>query len=109
MKRFGHIIVSACIETLNLVAPAVARSQHEHGHRAAGATPRLEDGNAIHLRQTDVQNDRIVRFRFAQIVAFLAIERAVDDVPGVRQRGGKLTIEIWVVLDHEEAHGSLLR
>ena len=37
------------------------------------------------------------------------VERTVDDVPGVRQRGGKLTIEVWIVLDHEEAHGLLLR
>jgi hypothetical protein len=109
MKGFGHVIVSACIETLDLVAPAVAGSQHEHGHRAAGATPRLKDGNAIHLRETDIQNDRVVRLRFAQIVPFLAIERAVDDVSGVGQRGGKLTVKIWIVLDHEEAHGSLLR
>ncbi len=109
MKRFCHVIVSACIEALNLVTPAVARSQHQHGHRAASATPCLKDGNAIHLRQTDVQNDRIVGFRFAQIVAFLAVESAVDDIAGVRQRGGKLTIEIWIVLDHEEAHGLVLR
>jgi hypothetical protein len=42
-------------------------------------------------------------------VAFLAIESAVDDVPGIRQCGGKLTIEIWIILDHEETHGLFLR
>jgi hypothetical protein len=42
-------------------------------------------------------------------MALLAVERAVDDVAGVGQRRGELAIEIGIVLDDEEAQGSLLR
>ena len=42
-------------------------------------------------------------------MALLAIEGAVDDVAGVGQRSGELAIEVWIVLDHEEAQGIILR
>jgi hypothetical protein len=34
MKRLGDIIVGAGIEALHLVAPAVARGEDQHRHRA---------------------------------------------------------------------------
>jgi hypothetical protein len=41
-------------------------------------------------------------------VALLAIEGAVDDVAGVGKRSGELAIQVWIVLDHEEAQGIFL-
>ena len=109
MKRLGDIIVGAGIEALHLVAPAVARGEHEHRHRAAGAAPGFQHRNAVHFRQTDIENDRVVGFQLAEIMALLAVEGAIDDIAGVGQRSGKLAIEIGVVLDHEEAQGIILR
>src|SRR5260370_5123470 len=39
VKRLGDIVVRANVEALNLVAPAVARSQDEDRHEAARAAP----------------------------------------------------------------------
>src|SRR5262245_44523722 len=41
-------------------------------------------------------------------MALLAIEGAVDDVAGVGKRSGELAIQVWVVLDYEEAQGIIL-
>ena len=109
MKWLGDIIVGAGVEALHLVAPAVARGQHEHRHGAAGAAPGFQDRDAVHLRQADIENDRVVGFGLAEIMALLAVEGAIDDIAGVGQRGGELAVEIGVVLDHEEAQGIILR
>src|SRR5262245_18247700 len=36
-------------------------------------------------------------------MALLAVESAVDDVAGVGKSSGELAIQVWVVLDYEEA------
>ena len=109
MERLGDIIVGAGVEALHLVAPAVARGQHQHRHGAAGAAPGFQHRNAVHLRQADVEDDGVVGLGLAEIMALLAVEGAVDDIAGVGQRGGELAVEIGVVLDDEEAQGDPLR
>ena len=108
MKWLGDIIIGAGIKALHLVAPAVARRQHEYRHGAPCSAPGFQDRDAVHFRQTDIKNDRVVGFGFAEIMAFLAIEGAIDDIAGVGQRSGELAIEIRIVLDHEEAQGIIL-
>jgi hypothetical protein len=39
----------------------------------------------------------------------LAVERAIDHITGIRQSRRKLTVEIRVVLNNEQAHASLQR
>jgi hypothetical protein len=41
VERLGHIVVGAGVDAGHLVAPAVARGQHQHRHLAALATPFL--------------------------------------------------------------------
>src|SRR5204862_1277851 len=103
MEGFGDVVVGAGVKTLNLVAPAVARGQYEDRHGPAGAAPGLEHRDAVHLRQTDVENDRIVGLALAEEMAFFAVERAIDHVACVDERGRKLPVEIGIVLDDEEA------
>ena len=107
MKRLGDIIVGAGIEALHLVAPAVARGQDQHRHDAAVASPGLQHRDAVHLRQSDIEHDRVVGLAVAEKVAFLAIEGAIDDVTGVGQRSGELTIEIGIVFNDEQAQAGL--
>ena len=38
---------------------------------------------------------------------FLAVERAIDDVAGVGQRRGELTIEIGIIFNDEQAQDGL--
>ena len=109
MKRLGDIIVGAGVEALHLVAPAVARGQHQHRHGAAVAPPGFQHRDAVHLGQADVEDDGVVGLGLAEIMALLAVEGAVDDVAGVGQRGRELAVEIGVVLDDEQAQGGVLR
>ena len=108
MERLGDVVVGSGIEALHLVAPAVARGEHEHRHGASGAAPGFQDRDAVHFRQADIKNDRVVGLGLAEIMAFLAIEGAIDDIAGVGQRSGELAIEVGIVLDHEEAQGIIL-
>ena len=41
-------------------------------------------------------------------MGLFAVEGAVDHVTGVGQRGGKLAIEIGIILDDEETHVEFL-
>ena len=74
---------------------------------ATVASPSLEHGNAVHLRQADIQHDRVIRLAVAKEMSLLAIKRAIDHVTGVGQRRRKLAIEIGIVFDNEKAQGGL--
>jgi len=107
MEGLGDIIVGAGVEPLDLVAPAIARRQDQDGHGAAGAPPRLQHGDAVQFRQADVEDDRVVGLVLAEIMAFLAVKGAVDDVAGIGESRRQLTIKIRIVLDNEQPHPSL--
>ena len=109
MERLGDIVVGAGVEALHLVAPAVARGEDQHRHGAAGAPPGFQHRDAVHLRQADVEDHGVVGLALAEVMPLLAVERAVDDVAGVGQRGRELPVEIGIVLDDEEPHGVLRR
>jgi len=108
VERFWHIVVGAGIEALHLVAPAVAGGEQQHRHGAALPAPCLEHREPVHLRQADIEDDRVIGLGLAQIMALLAVEGAVDHIAGVRERSRQLAIEIGVVLDDEQAHGQNL-
>ncbi len=106
MERLGHIVVGTGIEALDLVAPAVAGGEQKDRHAAAGASPGFEHGEPVHLGQTDIENYRVIRLGLAEIVAFLPVEGPVDHVARIAERGGKLPIEVGIVLDDQETHRS---
>ena len=105
MEGLGHVVVGAGVEALHLVAPAVARGEHQHRHGAAGAPPGFQHRDAVHLGQADVEDDRVVGLAFAEVVALLAVEGAIDHIARVGERGRELPVEIGIVLDHEETQG----
>ena len=105
VERLGDVIVGAGVEALHLVAPAVARGQDQHRHRAARLAPGLEHGNAVALGQADVEHDRVIGLGVAEKPAFLAVEGPVDGVARRFQRRRDLAVEIAIVFDDEKAHG----
>ncbi len=107
MKRLGDIVVGAGVETLHLVAPAVARGEDQHRHGAPVAAPGLQHRNAVHLRQADIEHDRVIGLAVAEKVPLLAVERAIDHVAGVGQRRRELAIEIGIVFNDEQAQAGL--
>ncbi len=109
MKRLCDIVVGAGVEALHLVAPAVARGEDQDRHGALVAAPGLQHRDAVHLRQADVEHDGVIGLAVAEEMPLLAVERAIDHISGIAQRGGELTIEIRVVLNDEQAHACLQR
>ena len=107
VKRLGDVVVGAGIEALHLVAPAVARGEDQDRHRAAVAAPRLQHRDAVHLGQADIEHDGVIGFAVAEKMPLLAIERAIDHITGIRQRRRKLTVEIRIVLNNEQAQAGL--
>ena len=105
MERLGHVVVGAGVDARHLVAPAVARRQHQHRHLAAVAPPALDDADAVHLRQADVEHHRVVRLGVAEEMAFLAIIGAVDDIARIGKGIRQLPVQVLVILDDEYAHG----
>ena len=106
MKRLGDVIVGAGIEALHLVAPAIARGEDQDRHGAAGAPPGFQHRDAVHFRQADIEDHRVVGLALAEIVPFLAVESAIDDIAGIGQRGGELPIEIRIVLNNKKAQST---
>jgi hypothetical protein len=91
---------------LHLVAPAIARRQNEHRHEAAVPAPGFENRDAVAFGQADVEHDRVIRLGVAEKPAFLAVKCAVDGIAGRLQSRNDLSIEIAIVFDNEQAHGS---
>ena len=87
VERLGDIVVRAGVDALDLVAPAVARGQDQHRHRAPGLAPRFEDRDAVLLWQADIEHDRIIGLGIAAKPALLAVEGAVDRIARGLKRG----------------------
>src|SRR5262245_39547886 len=105
MKGLCDVIVGTSIEALDLVAPAVARRKDEDWHRPAGAAPSLEHRDAVHLGQTDIEDNGVIGLAFAEKMALFAVEGTIDDITCVDERRRKLPVEVRIVLDHEETQG----
>ena len=67
---------------------------------------RSSTDDAVDLRQAEVEDDGVVGLGLAEELAFLAVERLVDRVAGVLQRGHDLPVEVLVVLDDEQSHAA---
>ncbi len=72
-ERLGEVIVSAGIKASHLLAPRIAGGQNQDREGFSVRTPFLQDADAVHLRQAEVQDHRIIGFGVAQKMAILAI------------------------------------
>ena len=72
-ERLGEIVVGACLEAVDLVGPAVARGQDQHGQVAAVLAPRAQHLRAGHFRQAEIEHGGIVGLGVAEMLAVLAI------------------------------------
>ena len=108
VEGFGDIVVCACVDALHLFAPAVARSQDQDRHGAAGLAPGLQDREPVALRQADIEHDGVIGFGVPSKPALFAVEGAVDGVAGSFQRGRHLAVEVPIVFDNQQAHSILV-
>jgi len=105
MERFGDVIVRARVDACHLVAPTVAGGEDQDRHRPPLLSPRLQQRQSVHLRQTEIEDDGVIRLGLAEIVAFFPVEGAIHGVARPLQGLAELTVEVPVVLDDEQSHG----
>ncbi len=103
VEGLGHVVVGAGVHAGHLVAPALARGEDEHRHLALVAPPLLEHAQAVFLGQTEIEHDGVVGLGIAEKMPLLAVERGVDGVARIAQRGDELTVEVGIVLDDEKS------
>ena len=77
-KRFGQIIVSAGVQTLDDIFSRVTRREHEDGCTSAGLAQTPSDVEPVRTGQHDVEDDDVEPVRSAQAQAFGAAERERD-------------------------------
>ncbi len=65
----------------------------------------LEHADAVHLRQADIEDHRVIGLGIAEKMPFLAVEGLVDDIAGIGQRLDDLAVQVLVILDDEYPHG----
>ena len=101
VEGLRHVVVGAGVEALDLVAPAVAGRQDDHRRLDARAPPAVEHGDAVDLRQAEIEDDRVIGLGLAEEAAVLAVESLVDRVARMLEGGDDLAVEVPVVLDDE--------
>ncbi len=52
----------------------------------------------------EIENDGVIGFGVAQEMAFLAILGGIDDIAGVGESRNQLTVQIGIVLNHQQSH-----
>ena len=102
VEGLGDIVVGAGVHAGDLVAPALARGEDQHRHLALVAPPLLEHAQAVLLGQAEIEHDGVVRLGIAEKMPLLAVERGVDGIARIAQRGDELPVEVWIVLDDEK-------
>ena len=107
VEGLRHVVVGARVHAGDLVAPAVARGQDDDVELLLRPPPLLQDRDAIHLGQAEIEDHHVVGLGVAEEVAVLAVAGAVDGIAGLAQRVAELTVEVWVIFDDENAHVGL--
>ena len=103
VEGLGHVVVGAGVHAGHLVAPALARREDQHRHLALVAPPLLEHAQAVFLGETEIEYDGVVGLGIAEKMPLLAVERGVDGVARIAQRGDELPVQVGIVLDDEKS------
>jgi hypothetical protein len=81
----------------------LACRENQHHHVAPRSAPPFEPGHAIDSGQAQIEHDRVIKFRVAEKIAFLAVGGDIDDIAGVGECLLQKTLKILIVFDYEDA------
>ena len=101
MERLGDVIIGPGIEAGDLLVPLVAGGENENGRIAPVIAPAAQHGDAVDLRQAEIEDDGIVRLGVAEMVRFLAVGGVIDGIAGIGQRLCQLPCQIGIVLGNQ--------
>ena len=87
-KRLHQVIVSSQLQAFDAIVHRVARAEYQHG-RARLTTPDfLEDPQAVHIGQHQVEDHKIVLGTVDQLYGGAPIARDVDGIACAFQPSG---------------------
>ena len=87
-ERLRHVVVGAGVDALNLFVPGAARGKDQDRSGDAGLAPAAKQGQAVDLRQPEVEDGAVVIARVDQPVRLFAVEGAVGGIAGFGEGGG---------------------
>ena len=71
-----------------------------------GAPPFLQHADAVEHRQAEIEHDRVIGLGVAEEVALLAVLGLVDHIARIGESRNELPVEIGIIFDDEQAHGT---
>src|SRR3546814_11364516 len=85
-----------------LFRSAIARGEHQHGHRALLLAPAVEHRQPVDLGQAEVEYHGVIGFGRAQEMPFLAIGGEVDRIARAFERVLELLAQAGLILDDQK-------
>ena len=100
-ERLGHVVVGARVEGGDLDRLRVARRQHDDRH-GAPAPERGRDADAVHVGETEVEDDDVGMLARGEVETFASRRREHDGVVVCLQEDAQRPPQRRFVFDHED-------
>ena len=81
LEWLRDVIVGAAVDALHLLVPRAARRQDQHRHGEAGVAPLAKHREAVHFRQAEIEDHRVVTLGAAQELSALAVGGMIHGIP----------------------------
>ena len=79
-ERLGEVIVGAGFEAFDAIVHLAARAENQDRRAGAAAADPLEDFEAVHIRQHQIENHQIVVGILAVLKSFCAVLGDIDGI-----------------------------
>ena len=107
LERLDEVVVGADVEPLHARVQRVARGQHEDRRVVLVAAQLAGDLDAVHARQAEVEDDEIRQERLRVVQRLGAVVGELDVVALHAQRALEDLGDLLIVLDDENADGTV--
>ena len=104
MERLGQIIIGTCVQPLHLVGNFAAGGQDQHRRFKVGPAQRAQNGHAVHLRQIEIEQDKIVPLCGKQLKRGLSVTAVIRFVAGAAQLFGYAFPQGRFILYQQKTH-----
>ena len=108
LERLGQVIVGARIDALDPLQPGAAGGQHQDRHDAGLLPQAPHHGQAVELRQAEIEHNGIVILGRGAKPALLAVPGDVHHIAGLGQGARDIPGDGRLILDEKNPHQRLL-
>ena len=107
-EGLDEIIVGAAFQALHAIVHGIARAQDQHRRADLAVADLLQHGQAVHVRQAQVQDDQVVFGGVHHFDRRGARRRHIDRVSAALQAARQKVGNPFFVFDHQNPHMSLV-